>query len=57
MNHNSIDPEEMEKRRNEDYIASLKMVGEGSPRYDPIEGKEDVEEMQDGHDKLPETYQ
>jgi len=46
-----IDPEEMARRHDEDYIASLNMVGEGAPIFD-ARAKE-----QDKVEELPETYQ
>ena len=49
-----IDPEEMARRHDEDYIASLKMVGEGAPIFD-ARAKEADEQLQD--QELPETYQ
>ena len=32
MDDSQIEPEEMERRHNKDFIASLKMIGEGRPR-------------------------
>ncbi len=32
-----IDPSEMELRHNKDFIAKLKMIGEGGPIYDQSE--------------------
>lgn len=55
MEHSQVEPEEMEKRRNKDFIASLKMVGEGAPVYDSIE--EDWEEEVKEERKLPRAYQ
>ena len=34
MERLSVESSEMELRRNEDFIAKLKMIGEGSPIYD-----------------------
>ena len=34
MNRLPVDPEEMARRHDEDYIASLRMVGEGAPIFD-----------------------
>lgn len=57
-----VDPEEMELRRDLDYIASLRMIGEGSPVYDYEE--HEVSDMKgpsriDGYheDELPNAYQ
>ena len=55
MNHLPVDPEEMARRHDEDYIASLRMVGEGAPVFDlPI--KRAVEHVFE-EQELPETYQ
>ncbi|WP_210471743.1 hypothetical protein [Sporosarcina sp. 6E9] len=50
-----VDPEEMARRQDEDYIASLKMVGEGAPIFDPR--AEEVKESVVRDQELPETYQ
>lgn len=34
MNESNVDQEEMELRRNKDFIASLNMLGEGAPIYE-----------------------
>lgn len=52
MSRIPIDPEEMEKRRDEDVIASLNMIGEGTPNLDSITIEEEIVEFD-----LPETYQ
>ena len=52
MSRLPIDPEEMAKRTDEDFIASLNMVGEGAPHYDTYKLTEEVEESD-----LPEAYQ
>ena len=55
MNRLPVDPEEMARRHDEDYIASLRMVGEGAPVFDsPV--KEVVEHVFQ-EQELPETYQ
>ena len=43
MDNSQIEPEEMERRHNKDFIASLKMIGEGGPVYDSIEQDWDKE--------------
>ncbi|QUW20416.1 hypothetical protein JSQ81_11130 [Sporosarcina sp. Marseille-Q4063] len=55
MNRLPVDPEEMARRHDEDYIASLKMVGEGAPIFSSCaeEAKEHLFQDQ----QLPETYQ
>lgn len=52
MSRLPIDPEEMAKRTDEDFIASNRMVGEGTPNYDALRLTEEVEES-----GLPEAYQ
>lgn len=54
MSRLPIDEEEMARRQDEDFNASLKMVGEGSPIFSSFE--EDDEELIVEKD-LPETYQ
>ena len=54
MDHSQIEPEEMERRHNKDYIASLKMIGEGGPVYGP---KEDWDEEVKLEKELPRDYQ
>ena len=56
MNRLPVDPEEMARRHDEDYIASLKMVGEGAPIFDHL-AKDEVEEVKSEERELPETYQ
>ncbi|WP_438313644.1 hypothetical protein [Sporosarcina sp. FA9] len=61
MDHSQVDPEEMKMRQNKDYIASLKMVGEGAPVYDfdreeEFDKKKPIEEA-DADIKLPRDYQ
>ncbi|MFD1929703.1 hypothetical protein ACFSFY_16815 [Sporosarcina siberiensis] len=61
MDHSQVDPKEMEMRQNKDYIASLKMVGEGAPVYDfdreeAFYEKKPNEEA-DADIKLPRDYQ
>lgn len=46
MSRYPIDSAEMAKRQDLDFIASLKMVGEGSPHYDPIIEKEEKVEVE-----------
>ena len=55
MNLLPVDPEEMARSQDEDYIASLKMVGEGAPIFDSRE--EEVKEHIVQEPDLPETYQ
>lgn len=61
MDHSQVDPEEMEMRRNKDYIASLKMIGEGAPIYDfdreeEFDGTPPIEDTETDK-KLPRDYQ
>lgn len=56
MNHLPVDPEEMARRHDEDYIASLRMVGEGAPIFDSF-AKDESEEVRIEERELPETYQ
>jgi hypothetical protein len=42
MNEGTVDPREMELRRDKDFIASLNMVGEGAPVYE-AENEENTE--------------
>jgi hypothetical protein len=55
MNRLPVDPEEMARRHDEDYIASLKMVGEGAPIFDSSAKEAKERFFQD--QELPETYQ
>ena len=50
-----VDPEEMSRRHDEDYNASLRMVGEGAPIFDPR--TKEVKEPVVRDQELPETYQ
>lgn len=50
-----IDPEEMDKRKDYDVIASKNMVGEGAPIYDSMSMEEEAQQLQDL--ELPEAYQ
>lgn len=54
MNHFPIDEEEMARRRDEDYIASLKMIGEGGASFGPYNWDEEESETEK---KLPDVYQ
>ncbi|MCZ2259205.1 hypothetical protein [Sporosarcina sp. G11-34] len=51
MERVQIDPEEMARRIDRDFIESLKMIGEGAPVYDSV-FEEEVEEKE-----LPRDYQ
>ena len=55
-----IESSEMELRRNKDFIAKLKMIGEGGPIYDQYEmlekRREESDVFEDG-EKLPRDYQ
>lgn len=62
MEHFSIDPIELELRKNQDFIASQKMIGEGSPVYGQFEENEpDVKKQQEQSgfhvEQLPRDYQ
>ncbi|MEK5036583.1 hypothetical protein [Sporosarcina sp. FSL K6-3457] len=57
-----IDPAEVELRQNRDFIASMKMIGEGAPIYERYEEDEPVmkkRQERDGFDveDLPRDYQ
>jgi len=54
MNRLPIDEEEMALRRDEDYIASLKMIGEGGASFGPYDWDEDESATEK---KLPDVYQ
>lgn len=56
MERQFIDPTEMELRRDEDFIASLGMVGEGAPDYETARPKRSEPEGFDEED-LPAAYQ
>lgn len=51
-----IEPAEMELRKNSDFIAAQKMIGEGGPVYD-YELKPQLEKKGLSEDELPEYYQ
>ena len=55
MNRLPVDPEEMARRHDEDYIASLKMVGEGAPIFDS--NAKEAKEHFVQEPELPEAYQ
>lgn len=57
MNRLPIDPEEMASRVDEDFIASLNMLGEGAPIFASYSIFEDEEEVKAEKQELPETYQ
>ena len=59
MEHLPIDPVEMELRQNKDFIAILKMIGEGGPIYVQPEEMEKKRKEQEGfdEDELPFDYQ
>lgn len=45
MERNILDPKEVERRLDEDFIRSLDMIGEGAPDYAPFEEDEASEEL------------
>jgi len=51
-----VDPEEMLLRQDEDFIASLKMVGEGAPSFNSFINDEDEESSNEDRE-LPRAYQ
>ncbi|MBE1553161.1 hypothetical protein [Sporosarcina limicola] len=51
-----IDPVEMERRQNKDFIAALKMIGEGGPIYDQPESSSQ-EPLGYDEEQLPRYYQ
>lgn len=57
MNRLPIDPEEMASRVDEDFIASLNMLGEGAPIFTSYSIFEEEEEVKAEKQELPETYQ
>lgn len=68
MTHYPIDPEEMARRDDEDFIASMRMIAEGGPDFDPYDkyrvGKSVQEQIEEkaklkakDSEELPETYQ
>jgi len=54
MNYPPIDPEEMALRQDQDFIDSLKMVGEGGTSYYSFNNDENGE---DNDKELPRAYQ
>lgn len=56
MERHAMDPSEMELRKNEDYIASLGMIGEGAPDYEAVEPKR-IEPEGFNEKELPSAYQ
>lgn len=57
-----VDPDEMAKRSDEDFIAKLNMIGEGSPIFTtyPHDGDDLFERKAHAwkdSEELPETYQ
>ncbi|MCG7343342.1 hypothetical protein MHZ92_04315 [Sporosarcina sp. ACRSL] len=52
-----IDPNEMELRQDPDYMASLEMIGEGSPVHYPEYTKKLKEATGFDPKELPQTYQ
>ncbi|MFJ7935220.1 hypothetical protein [Sporosarcina sp. NPDC096371] len=57
-----IDPAELELRKNQDFIASQKMIGEGGPIYEQFEEDEPVikklrERNGFSGEELPRDYQ
>lgn len=59
--HRPVDPEEMQKRLDEDYHAMLEMIGEGSPVFESDDDDEKDLFQHKLHkrndDELPETDQ
>ena len=55
MDHSQLESEEMHRRQDEDYIASLKMIGEGGPVYE-IEEEDHLKDVIKDV-KLPRDYQ
>jgi hypothetical protein len=55
-----IESSEMELRRNKDFIAKLKMIGEGGPiyeQYEILEKKREESHVFEDVEKLPRDYQ
>ena len=57
-----LDPAEIELRHNRDFIASMRMIGEGAPIYESYEEDESVkkkgrERSDFGEEELPRDYQ
>ena len=61
MEHLPINSAEMELRKNKDFMAILKMIGEGGPIYDAVDEirAEHLRKEQEGYDEsdLPKYYQ
>ncbi|WP_339253061.1 hypothetical protein NSQ43_03515 [Sporosarcina sp. FSL W8-0480] len=59
MEHRFIDPLEMERRRDPDYIRSLDMIDEGAPVHYPNEDRGWRRKESSGFDEkeLPRSYQ
>jgi hypothetical protein len=55
-----IESSEMELRRDKDFIAKLKMIGEGGPiyeQYEMLEKKREESDVFEDIEKLPRDYQ
>ena len=55
-----IESSEMELRRNKDFIAKLKMIGEGGPIYEQseiLEKRREESHVFEDTEKLPRDYQ
>lgn len=61
MEHLPIDPAEMELRKNKDFMAILKMIGEGGPVYNDVDHMraEHLRKEVEGYEEseLPKFYQ
>lgn len=59
MERQFIDPVEMERRQDPDFIASLEMIDEGSPVHYPVDDRKMKLKEASGFDasELPKTYQ
>lgn len=53
MKPENVDPKEMELRQNKDFMASLDMVGEGSPIYHLDTEESAVEPVSDNKESSP----
>lgn len=55
-----VESSEMELRRDKDFIAKLKMIGEGGPiyeQYEVLEKKREESDVFEDVDQLPRDYQ
>lgn len=56
MERNILDPKEVERRLDEDFIRSMDMIGEGAPDYAPFEEDEAPEEIKREETKAKDLH-